>query len=362
MRVMHLIDSLSLGGAERMAVNLCNVLVDEGCEMHLCATRKTGPLESFLDSRVHLFKLNKKGTFDLPAMLRLSRYVKRNRVDILHAHSSSFFAACLVRFLSSVKVVWHDHNGQRIVLSSGNKKIRYFSRFFSAVFCVNDTLRDWAVHNLHTAKDSIHYLPNFPLGSDSSAVEGFLPPGCKENRIVCVANLRVPKDHSNLVRAMYLVAKSNPECHLLLVGGDYEDEYSMNLKKLIVELGLADCISILGKRSDVGGILGECAIGVVASESEGLPVSLLEYGLAGLAVVSTDVGECKEVLEDGKYGLVVPAKDEKALAKTLISLLSDKSMCRDYGERYQAHIDRCYSGVAIAKKVSMVYKSILSDV
>jgi glycosyltransferase involved in cell wall biosynthesis len=71
----------------------------------------------------------------------------------------------------------------------------------------------------------------------------------------------------------------------------------------------------------VGRILRSSEIGVLSSYSEGLPVSLLEYGATGIAAVATNVGQCREVLADGDAGIVVPAGSPGELAKGLLRLL-----------------------------------------
>ena len=360
-RVLHLIDSLALGGAERMAVNLCNVLAESGCEMHLCATRLSGPMQEFISPNVRFLELNKKRTFDLAAILRLWSYIRQHGIQVIHAHSSSFFMGCLMKWMTGARLVWHDHNGKRVELLDSNRKLRLFSSAFDAVMCVNETLRQWAANHLFVDPAFITYLPNFPsLEYSSNPLKEALP-GCKERRIICTANLRFPKDHSTLVAAMRNVCDQFPNAQLFLVGADDNDDYSIALKSQIQEMGLDENMHILGQRPDISDILKECSIGVLSSESEGLPVSLLEYGLAGLAVACTDVGECATVLGDGEYGKVVPAKNPEALASALLELLSNISEREVLGNRFHKHVEQNYSGHAIALDVRRIYSKVLFD-
>ena len=90
MRVLQLIDSLEVGGAERVAVNIANALSTQIDQSFLCATRKEGLLkEKALPSVNYLF-LNKKRTLDYKATTTLLKYIKTNSINLIHAHTSSF--------------------------------------------------------------------------------------------------------------------------------------------------------------------------------------------------------------------------------------------------------------------------------
>jgi hypothetical protein len=91
MKVLQLIDSLETGGAERIAVTYANELVNHLDGSFLCTTRKEGLLKITIDSRVGYLFLEKRRTFDLLAILRLFKYVNKNKIDMIHAHSTSFF-------------------------------------------------------------------------------------------------------------------------------------------------------------------------------------------------------------------------------------------------------------------------------
>ena len=90
MKVLQLIDSLDIGGAERVAVNFANALAENSISSHLCVTRLEGPLKDFIKSDVKYLVLNKRKTLDLNAISKLSKYIKSEGIQIIHAHSSSF--------------------------------------------------------------------------------------------------------------------------------------------------------------------------------------------------------------------------------------------------------------------------------
>lgn len=359
--VMQMIDSLAMGGAERVAVNLANALAEQGLPSHLCVTRHSGPLEAFVRPEVKLLVLNRRRTFDVAALRRLAAYIKANGIGVLHAHSSSFFMAALARCLCRVKIVWHDHDGHRASYSwVSGLSIKFFSLFFNGAIAVNHSLENWAKKNLWISADKCTYLPNFPdlspVKQGNENTEGF--PGTKAYRIASLANLRYPKDHRTLVASFAQVHARYPDAHLLLIGKNSHDDYSIQLGQQITEAGLAGHVHILGSRTDVADILAQCAVGVLSSESEGLPVALLEYGLTGLPVACTRVGQCAEVLDEGRAGLLMPLKNPEALAQALCTLLENPEKASTLGQQLQQRVNRLYSKQAITEQLTVIYQSL----
>lgn len=202
MRVLQLIDSLNAGGAERMAVNIANALVSKVDRSYICTTRSEGLLKSSIQKEVLYLFLKKKGALDLFAMQSFYSFLKRERIDIIHAHSSSYFLATIVSiFLPKIKVIWHDHYGNSDFLSKRPKRMLNFcSYYFSHSFGVNTNLVIWAKTNLK--HHSVSFLPNF-VHSDTSIKNQVVLKGQKGTRIVCLANLRPQKDHINLILSFH---------------------------------------------------------------------------------------------------------------------------------------------------------------
>jgi glycosyltransferase involved in cell wall biosynthesis len=123
---------------------------------------------------------------------------------------------------------------------------------------------------------------------------------------------------------------------------------------------LGDRIVFLGSRPDVPALLRGCDVGVLASASEGFPLSLLEYGQAGLAAVATRVGQCAEVLDGGAAGILVPPGDAAALAVALLALLRDAGRRQVLGERLARRVRELWSAAAVIGRLEGVYHSVLA--
>lgn len=357
--VMHLTGSLMMGGAERMAVNLSNVLAERGVDVHLCTSRREGPLSEFVSTKVKRFSLGRCSAFDVKPLLRLAKYIRKNNIGIVHAHSYSCFVAVLAKLITGVKVVWHDHYGNSEML--GNRPsicLKILSFKFDAVVVVNEGLQKWAQTELYLYGRPLIFLRNFAQLPAADAGGSCQLPGARSERIICAARLHRQKDHPTLLRALGLLKERSPSPQLFLVGEDASDAYSDSLRELARELQIQDLVHFMGGRSDVAQLMWKCSIGVLSSESEGLPVALLEYGLATLAPVCTAVGACAEVIESEDHGLVVPPKDPEALARAIGSLLDDARFAQRIGARYNEHIKKNFSAASASASLISLYKQI----
>lgn len=135
--------------------------------------------------------------------------------------------------------------------------------------------------------------------------------------VVIVANLRPVKQIDTFLRAAKLISIRRLDACFLVVGdGEQRDE----LEDLAKNLGISDKIIFLGKRIDVPRILNACDIAVLSSGSESFSNAIVEYFAAGLPVVATDVGGCREIIDDGINGYIVPPSDFKIMAERIYDL------------------------------------------
>lgn len=361
MRVLQLIDSLSVGGAERVAVNLANGLAEAGVQSYLCATRQEGDLlQSLRNDVVYLF-LNRKGKVGIYSILNLIRFCKANQIELIHAHSTSLFLGFVVSCFSSVKLVWHNHYGNSVNVKKFDLGVyRFLQKKVSYSLFVTADLFQWGVCRLGLTGENAVYLPNYPDIQCQSLSLNTPLDNLEGKFIVSLANLRKEKDHITLIKAFGQLSGEFNDWFLVLIGRDFDDECSKDINDLIKSMGLTDRIIKLGVRRDVLSLLKKCHIGVLSSKWEGLPVSLLEYGFAGLPVVSTSVGEIPQVLGHGTYGTLVPPQDSKALAYGLRLLMSSHFFREESGRSFRRHIQENYSKESVIRQLLMVYKKILA--
>ncbi|MDR6846435.1 glycosyltransferase family 4 protein [Flavobacterium granuli] len=349
MRIIQIIDSLEAGGAERMAVNYANTLVNEIEFSGLVATRKEGSLLPQIDPNVSYLFLNKKGQLDIGALFRLRSFVLKNKVSYVHAHSTSFFLAFLLKCICPfLKIIRHDHYGNNEFLAARpHFVLKLTAVFFNGVIAVNQRLKNWSETELK-AKNVI-YLPNFPV--TETGVEGYTSlKGEEGRRIVSLANLRPQKNHFLLLEVARKLKQSHPEWTFHLVGKDFEDEYSRHIKGLIEDCGLGNNVFFYGSKQDVQHILSQSDIAVLTSQSEGLPVALLEYGLCKKAVVVTRVGEIPMIVQHGKNGFIVDSNETELFYESLVDLIDHEAVRSDFGSKLYDTIQADYTAESVIEK------------
>jgi glycosyltransferase involved in cell wall biosynthesis len=331
-----------------MAINYANALVGKIDFSGLVATRKEGSLLSQVDTKVNYLFLNKKSSFDLIAVFALRRYVVKNKVTVIDAHSSSFFVAFLLKLVCpSIKIVWHDHYGDSEFLNSRATFVfKVTLPFFDGVISVNQKLQQWAEQKLQF-KNTI-YLPNFASKENDVDAHTFLK-GIEGKRIVCLANLRPQKNHFLLLKVAKKLKETHPDWTFHLVGKDFDDSYSAEISKLIVEYGLKETVFVYGSQNDIQNIVEQATICVLTSKSEGLPVALLEYGRAKKPVVVTDVGEMAAVIQNGENGFVVSQKEELFYV-ALVKLIENETLRKDFGATLFNSVLKDYSEEGIIKQ------------
>jgi glycosyltransferase involved in cell wall biosynthesis len=159
-------------------------------------------------------------------------------------------------------------------------------------------------------------------------------------RILMVSRLDRPKDHATLLRAVALLRAKGQPVKLSLAGdGEMRDE----LEALARRLGISGCVSFLGTRPDVPELMGTSDVLALSTESEGQGVTVLEGMAAGIPVVATDIPACRETLDRGRCGVLVPRGNPEELAKAIEDVLANKQhreqLVRAAGRRVREHYD-----------------------
>lgn len=381
--VLQLVDSLALGGLERVAVDLANglALEDGKPTSSLCSTRTGGPLSEELDQGIPYLALERRYRWDLGAVRRATDWARSLDVEILHAHGSSLLFAnlLLLRWPQGTskrpRLVWHDHFG-RYATEQRNKTIySLLTARADAIMSVNEPLRQWAVDQLGRPDSRCFYVPNSidmnkymsprtATRSASSEIANPPSPARHELVIVCLANLREQKDHRSLLEAFAFIAAESRDSSpkLRLIGSSPEPETAQRLFSMVENLGIVDQVEFLGERSDVPQLLAAADIGVLSSSSEGLPLALLEYGAASLPVVCTSVGQIPQVLGSGpaQAGLIVPPASPRKLADGLLQLLNSRQDRRTFGERLHNRVKSDFGQEATLRTVRDIYRQIAS--
>lgn len=372
-----------------MAVNIANGLSKNNIPSYLITTRYHGPLIHHLNPIVGNKCLNRSSRWNPLPIFNLVKFIAREKITLIHAHTTSVFLAGLMGMLfPKIKLVWHDHYGEfERIEQRPIKGLKRVIHRFSGIISVNESLRHWAENQLG-CKNAI-YLPNFiemgdanrelnqaefnqaelnEMESEVTALKDANPVnmvnpkrdqiklnGQEGFKIICVANLRPQKDHLTLIRAFAQLSQKHPEVSLHLVGAESDQSYADHVKHDVTAQGLNQ-VYFYGAVEGVNNLLQQAQIGVLSSVSEGLPMALLEYAAAGLPVVTTDVGACKAVV--GDYGFVVPSKNPDELYMALLKAIEDYESARAKAEKLKAQVKANYSEAAVIPRLIEFYRTL----
>lgn len=341
MRIVQLIDSLDAGGAERMAVNYANALSEKIAFSGIVATRKEGLLFDKIKNKSGYLFLNKSKSIDIASIFKFRKYCVENKIDFIHAHSSSFFLAVLVKLtLPKVKIIWHDHYGNSEFLNQRKHFVlQLFSLFFYRIIVVNQLLLDWNKEKMFCKK--VYYLQNFP--EIESLVGSTQLKGIENKRVVCLSNIRPQKNLEMLIEVAKNVCENNSEITFHVVGKKFNDSYQEKIIQLIKNHKLEKNVFLYGSKNDIPNILKQSSIGILTSSSEGLPVSVLEYGLSKLPVIATNVGQINEVILNEKTGFLIESNDVTAFTNKLLYLIDNPQICANFANELHIHVNENYS-------------------
>jgi glycosyltransferase involved in cell wall biosynthesis len=166
-------------------------------------------------------------------------------------------------------------------------------------------------------------------------------------RIGMVARLEEHKDQPTLIQAIALLRDQGTKVEAWLIG---EGSRRSALEQLIQQLQMNDQVKLLGMRRDIPSLLGELDLFVFAAKpDEGFGIALAEAMAAGVPIVATDVGACREVLADGRCGMLVPPRDAEALAAGIRRLLDDPERARQRVSAGQRRAREDFSVTAMAR-------------
>jgi glycosyltransferase involved in cell wall biosynthesis len=356
-KVLHIIDSLRPGGAETIAINTFNALNKQhNVDAYLCATRIEGSLKRYIEKQNNYLFLNKNKRLDIPAFMRLYSFIKENDIKIIHAHAGLYYLAVLIKIrFSNIKLVWHNHTGANVNLS-GKKKIflKLNAFFINTIINVNEDLNKWNKNNL-TVKHNV-VINNFALFINNEKQTKLK--GSNTHKIVCVAGLRPEKDHLNLLNAFLKLKEINNNCSLHIIGKEYNDAYSKSIKAFIKSNILDKQVFLYNDCLDIKYILSQANIGVLSSKTEGLPLALLEYGLAKLPVIVTNVGDCSKIVKHQINGIIVNKENSEELANGLSFIVQNELLAKQFGNKLEQDVLKNYSLENYIDKLVNLYSNI----
>jgi glycosyltransferase involved in cell wall biosynthesis len=331
-KVAIFMQSLTVGGSERATLNLVKGLVQQGVLVDILLADRSGELLSELPPQVTVVDLHGKRV--LFSLFPLVRYLRSHRPVILHSiltHASliAVWAALLARVHTPVIV--SQHNMLSLSLASEpsirnrwiKRLARLFFRYADAAICVSRGVAEDFIATTRMPPRKVHVIYNAVVPADVQELgrQALSHPWFTHQDlpvILAVGRLAPQKDYPTLLRAFAAVCQKKP-ARLLILGEGVERPH---LEMLARQLGLAGQVQMPGIVQNPFAYMAQAQLLVLSSKWEGFGNVLVEALACGTPVVSTDCRSGpREILDDGRFGRLVPVGDAESLAAAILETL-----------------------------------------
>ncbi len=334
-------------------------------DVTLCGLKHPEPATEWLGAQgVPVTSLG-RSRFDPRILGDLVALARRTRARILHVHgyAAADFGRLAAR-AAGAKLVLHEHFADPRMPAYQGVADRLLRGLTDAAIAVSHSTREFLVNERSVPAERVRVIWN------GAPLEEFAPVP-RERALAVRRGLSLPDDalvvgtvgrlsaqkgHRFLLDAAAALLPRRPQARLLIAGdGDLLED----LRGQAARLGISDRVVFAGHRTDVADVLGAIDVFCISSLYEGTPLALFEAMAAGRPVVSTSVDGCREVLEDGVSGLLVPPGDAAALAAALDRAVADPDLRAALG-RCALEASRRYDVRACVDAMQALYDELLA--
>ncbi len=364
--VLYIIDSLPLGGAETQVVTLASALSSDRYTFHVCCLRREGVQADALRARgIEVVSFNMRLRYWPIAVYKLYRLIKQLKPQIVHTHL--YYAGIwgsLVGKLAGVPVILTTEHGMTLWKKRRHLLLeRLVNPFTDKMIAVSEEIRQRRIQHQGVTPEKIITIPNavdverFNRLNSRNKIRTQLGVNASSPLVGTVARLAPEKRLDHLLKAARVVCDAVPQARFLIIGdGPLREE----LEAQALQLDLTpDYVTFLGSRRDIPDLLSALDIFVLSSETEGLPVSLLEAMAASRPVVATRVGAIPQVIQDGHNGLLISPHDPAGLAKAILTLIEDNTLRESVAREGYRTVEAHFSTDVVGQQIVALYDGLL---
>ena len=368
-KVLHLISSGGLFGAERVVLNLA--AKSEGITSFVGAlNNQHNPhleiIEEAKNLGLNTVVFDSHGKFDLGTVNAVKKFIVENKIDLMHTHN---YKSDIIGFAATrlTKTKWiATHHGW----IGTDKKLKVYEKIDSFILkqakkivLVSSKMKRFFLQ-MNIKENRLELIDNgIPLEKFNHQIRneqmrslwGARPEDCA---IMIVGRLSKEKGHEIFLKAAAEVLKNIQNVKFIIVG---EGTLCEELKQQTHDLNLADHVFFTGFLEDIPAAYAAADIIVNASSAEGLPLTILEAMASRLPVIATDVGAVGEVIKDHKNGILLEPGDDHQLALRMIELAQSKEKRHRFAENAFQDVCSRFSDTSMAIKYSQVYAEVLQE-
>jgi glycosyltransferase involved in cell wall biosynthesis len=366
LRVLHLGSPTGLYGAERWILALVGHLPRHGVhsivsvlkdapeyKAELCTQAKS------LGAETHIFEAY--GRFNFSSISSLRRYVREHQIDIIHTHGyKTDIVGLLATAGTNTRIVSTPHGwsvNAGIALRVYEAIDRLSFAFMDAVAPLSDDLQrelvrmPWLRRKLQLIRNGVDLSEVQAAPAACPELEAFKRNG--EFVVGYIGQLIPRKGIDCLIRA--IAASKSRRIRLCLIG---EGPQRAELAERAQQLGIAERVNFYGYRADRLSFLKQFDAFVLPSALEGIPRCVLEAMAANVAVIATDIPGCRDVVHDGRTGLLMPVGDVAALAAALEKLIDDAPSRARMAAAGRTLIESEFSAATMAARYLDLYRKV----
>ena len=337
LKVMFLLTSMPVGGAETLLVNLVRRFDRSRIEPYICCLKQKDVLGESLSHEVPVFSNLINHKYDVAVIGRLKKLFLKHEIDAVitvGAGDKMFWGRIAARqarvpvILSALHSTgWPDGVGRLNRLLTG---------ITDGFIAVAKQHADYQINVERFPSEKVFLIPNgidtdqFVFDSEKrNSWRKKLNFGEETPVVGIVAALRREKNHRLFLQTCQYVSAQNPSIRFVIAGDGPE---RIALEQLARELGIAEQVRFLGSVDDVVGVLSMLDLFALTSDNEASPVSILEALSCERPVVATDVGSVDESVINGENGFLVPVGDCQQMATRWLEVLNNREQRRLMGQ------------------------------
>jgi glycosyltransferase involved in cell wall biosynthesis len=306
---------------------------------------------------------------DAITLANLAGLIRRERPDLIHAHTSKpGFLGRIAALGSGVPVIYTAHGFAFHDRISRAKRVAYatLERLAAAtmttkIVAVSDAERQMGLRfgvgrpdqilTVHTGID----LAPFDVAADRSALRASLGVPADAPLVGVVGRLIAQKAPLDFVRAVGIIHRARPDARFVWLGGGPLKQEAENAARAA---GIDGVINFAGQRRDIPALLQTLDVFVLPSLWESFSLVLLEAMAARLPVVATSVDGNPEAVADGETGLIVPPSTPDALARGILRLLEDPALAHAMGQAGRQRVEREFNRERMLANIGQVYEDL----
>lgn len=373
MRILQVSSARAFGGGERHLADLTRSLAERGHEVY-AAIEPDSPLREPLLAALplnNIYELSLRNLHDARGAMKLARFARANKVDLIHAHvardyAPAFFAAA-TRRARGPRIVITRH----VLFPLSSFINRYVLSNAARVIAVSEAVARSLRAQKISAPERIRVVlngVNLRRFEEARAVfereEIERVPTQRPLRVGIVGELSEVKGQEDFVRAASLLADEFAgRVEFIIVGNDSARSgvYGARLEKLVAELRLTESVRLIRRTDDVAPLIASLDVLVSASRSEAFGMVLVEAAACGVPVVATATEGAREIVTEGATGSIVPIGDVRALASSVAMLLGDEGLRLALGARAREVARERFGLERMVAETERVYAEALED-